>query len=115
VPPDMLMKLQLSMHATGLQHGYLVCWARMGMRIFKVQCVPSFMPSLAHTLKLVHGKFAQSASVVPSTLSEMPDDLRDALGSLSLQVEHLCSCCKSLRLPGLLLIAKLLHAHASVF
>ena len=100
-PPDMLVKLQLCMHATGLQHGYLVCWARMGMIIVKVQHSHSFIRCLAGMLKLVHEAYGQKGSAVSRSLSEMPSPLCTALSALGIEVEQLCNSCKFVRIPGL--------------
>lgn len=89
--PAALLQLQLSMHATGADRGYLACWARTGMCVARSDYSRSLIVAIASSLQKVHDlTFAAGEEAPPGCLEEFPIEMRCKLNKLAFELAPVC-------------------------
>ena len=100
-----IMQVQFQLHATGADYGYLVSWARRGLSIFKVPYSLDLVRATAVVLRYVIGEYLSPEDIpqLPARISELPQDVQDAVAKLHTQLGTVMGQCERLSLTGVVL------------
>ena len=95
------MQVQLQLHATGADKGYLVSWARTGLAIFEVPYKHDFVVAFADVLRVVIPAFIepQERPPLPQRWTDLSADMQERLTVLYTSLGGLMASCTQKALP----------------